>query len=111
MKRQLIIVSILLIFGLISPIYAEDISETNIYTDLPLSTLYAFPDKNANVVLKVPMDVRVLSISADTNWYKVKISYDFGLLGKNSYVGWVYMPIGEVLEARKTGPLASTPTP
>lgn len=104
MKRLFCLWLIITILGITAPIFAN---ETDI--SLPLSTLYELPNADSKVVLQIPMDVRILDISEDANWYQVKISYDFGLLGKNTYLGWVYAPVGNALEARKALELVKKP--
>lgn len=74
---------------------------------LPVKQLHAAPDADSSLIYKIPIDVEILDISADTNWYKVKIAFRLGPLGY-TYVGWAKVPVGEVLSMRSQK-LAKTP--
>ncbi len=89
------ITSILLIFGLIMvffaiPSFADD---GDISFKLPFKKLLAEPRADANLVFEFPIDVKLLGISKDRNWYKVSIEYDLLFFGHYKYTGWVYAPI------------------
>ena len=61
--------------------------------------LYSAPDENSNLIFNIPIDVRLLDVSPDANWYKVQISFSLGPIGYD-YVGWAKIPVGEALAAR-----------
>ncbi|OGB88978.1 hypothetical protein A2625_04545 [candidate division WOR-1 bacterium RIFCSPHIGHO2_01_FULL_53_15] len=67
--------------------------------NLEVRTLYSAPDETSNVMYKIPIEVKLLDVSADANWHKVKIGFAFGPLSY-TYVGWVKIPVGEILAAR-----------
>jgi hypothetical protein len=77
--------------------------------DLEVRTLYSAPDETSNVMYKIPIEVKLLDVSADANWHKVKIAFAFGPLSY-TYVGWVNIPVGEILASRLEK-LAKTPDP
>lgn len=59
---------------------------------LPIKELYSAPSENSNLIYSVPVEVKLLDISEDGNWYKVKLSYAIGPFSY-SYVGWANIPI------------------
>jgi hypothetical protein len=75
--------------------------------DLPVKKLYSLPDEDSMVVYNIPIEVKLLDISQDGNWYKVKISFVLGPL-HYTYVGWAEIPVGEILAAR-SAKVAKTP--
>ncbi|MDD5593400.1 MAG: hypothetical protein PHG97_01495 [Candidatus Margulisbacteria bacterium] len=77
--------------------------------NLEVKTLYSAPDETSNVIFKVPIEVRLLDVSADANWGKVKIAFNLGPLGY-TYVGWVKIPVGEILASRMEK-VAKAPAP
>ncbi|MCU0640938.1 MAG: hypothetical protein MUC35_02480 [Candidatus Margulisbacteria bacterium] len=66
---------------------------------LQVKKLYAVPEETASVVFDIPIDVKLLDMSNDGNWYKVRIAFNFGPLGY-TYVGWAKIPVGDILAAR-----------
>jgi hypothetical protein len=69
--------------------------------DLTIKEIYLTPSKNASLVFKIPIEVRLLDISSDCNWYKVKISFSLGPLCY-TYTGWVNIPVGQVVAEKLT---------
>lgn len=67
--------------------------------DVTIRELYSAPDETANVVYRIPIEVRMLDISEDCNWYKVKVAFSLGPL-VYSYIGWTKIPVGEALASR-----------
>jgi hypothetical protein len=66
---------------------------------LQVKKLYSVPEETANVVFDIPIDVKLLDISGDGNWYKVQISFNLGPLGY-TYVGWAKIPVGDIIASR-----------
>jgi hypothetical protein len=66
---------------------------------LQVKKLYSVPDENSNIVFDIPIDVKLLDLSSDGNWYKVKISFNLGPLGY-TYVGWAKIPVGDIIASR-----------
>jgi hypothetical protein len=62
-------------------------------------SLYAKPDGTSKVVYNIPIEVRMLDVSEDANWYKVKIQFNLGLASFN-FSGWAYIPVGQILAER-----------
>jgi len=74
--------------------YAQD----NQY-DIRVRELYADADGRAKVVYLIPIEVKLLDISEDANWYKVYLKFNIGPIEvKNT--GWAYIPIGNILIER-----------
>ncbi|MGB9613055.1 MAG: hypothetical protein ACPL4K_02615 [Candidatus Margulisiibacteriota bacterium] len=105
MKRALIILlSLLLLSGAVLALQAV---KSEPY-DLQVKKLYSAPDENSNLVYNIPIEVKLLDISEDSNWYKVKISFSLGPLSY-TYVGWAQIPVGEILTARSHKVAKATP--
>jgi hypothetical protein len=68
--------------------------------DLPIKKLHTAPSEDASIVLDIPIEVRLLDISEDGNWYKVKIAYSVGPFSY-TYVGWSNIPVGSILAERE----------
>jgi hypothetical protein len=68
--------------------------------DYAVREIYSAPSENANLVLRIPIEVRLLDISEDCNWFKVKISYSLGPLNY-TYIGWTKIPVGDSLATRE----------
>ncbi|MDD5382292.1 MAG: hypothetical protein PHH60_01370 [Candidatus Margulisbacteria bacterium] len=66
---------------------------------LPVKKLYSAPSADSNLILDIPIEVKLLDVSEDGNWYKVKISYNIGPFNY-TYVGWSNIPVGEILASR-----------
>jgi hypothetical protein len=62
--------------------------------------LFAGPDGNSKVVYVVPLDIRLLDISDDFNWYKVQFRLNVGPAQLN-IAGWAYIPVGDILIERE----------
>ncbi|MDI6731772.1 MAG: hypothetical protein QME05_04255 [Candidatus Margulisbacteria bacterium] len=69
-----------------------------------IKELYAAPDEESKLVYSIPIEVKLLEVSDDYNWYKVKISFSFGPLS-SAYVGWTNIPVGEIMAEREKAPL------
>jgi hypothetical protein len=67
--------------------------------DLEVKKLYSAPDENSQLVYNIPIEVKLLDVSADANWGKVKIAFNLGPLCY-TYVGWVKIPVGEIVASR-----------
>ncbi|MBU0630054.1 MAG: hypothetical protein KKC80_03945 [Candidatus Margulisbacteria bacterium] len=68
--------------------------------EIPVKELYTAPSEDSNLVYSIPIEVKMLDMSADGNWYKVKISYSLGPFSY-TYVGWTRIPVGEVMAERE----------
>lgn len=66
---------------------------------LSLKKLYAAPTTTSKIVFDIPVDVTLLDMSEDLNWYKVKIAFNLGPL-QYKYTGWTKIPVGDVVAAR-----------
>jgi len=69
-----------------------------------IKELYAAPDAESKLVYSIPIEVKLLEVSEDYNWYKVRISFSFGPLS-STYVGWTNIPVGEIIAERGKLPL------
>ena len=54
--------------------------------DIPVRKLYAEPDERSGVVYDVPVSIDLTGMTADSRWYRIKVSYSF--LGYFEYEGW-----------------------
>lgn len=68
--------------------------------DIPIKQLYSAPAEGSNLILDIPIDVKLLDISEDGNWYKVRLSYGIGPFNY-TYVGWTNIPVAEILAKRE----------
>ncbi|MFH1577148.1 MAG: hypothetical protein ABID35_06375 [Candidatus Margulisiibacteriota bacterium] len=66
--------------------------------NIPIKTMHSKPSEQAKVVLDIPIEVKVLDVSADLNWYKVKIAYKIGPFEQN-HTGWIKIPFDDILLA------------
>ncbi|MFA4858245.1 MAG: hypothetical protein WC901_06840 [Candidatus Margulisiibacteriota bacterium] len=58
-----------------------------------LKTLYADPNKDADVVFRFPIEVTMLGMTEDLNWFKVRIKFELAFI-RYEYTGWVNIPVG-----------------
>lgn len=68
--------------------------------DLRVKTLYSAPEDYSHTIFEIPIEVKLLDISEDGNWYKVKISFYLGPFGY-TYVGWAKIPVATILAERE----------
>jgi hypothetical protein len=64
-----------------------------------IKKILSSPSKGANVNFEIPVEVRILDVTDDLNWYKVKIGFDF--LGHHEYEGWTYIPLGNYIREKE----------
>lgn len=77
--------------------------------NIQVDKLYSAPDDSSKMVYEIPLEVRLLDMSADNNWYKVKISFNIGPFNY-TYVGWAEIPVGDMMaEREKAAKLAKAP--
>jgi hypothetical protein len=92
------VLSVLLLFILLSALLcAAFANEDNIYFQIPVKLLHEEPSEESPVAFEIPIDVTLLGMTPDKNWYKVRIEYDLVFLGHYVYTGWVKAPIGKYL--------------
>jgi hypothetical protein len=75
---------------------------------IPIKKLYSAPKENSKLIFDVPMEVNIIEISEDGNWVRVEVSYSFGLLS-NSFEGWTYIPLSEIMAKKESESTESTP--
>ena len=68
--------------------------------NVQVKELYSAPAEDANLVYSIPIEVKLLDVSADANWYKVKIAFNLGPFNY-TYVGWAQIPVGNILAERE----------
>ena len=98
--------------GFIALIIFQLYSLADQFNPQQIKKILASPTKNASVNFEIPMDVTILDVTDDLNWYKVKIGFDF--LGHHEYQGWSYIPIGNYIRENEKKPndaLAPKPLP
>lgn len=67
--------------------------------DINISQLYAEPTTTSKVVYQIPIEVKMLEVSEDANWYKVYLKFNIGPMEFKT-TGWTYIPIGTLLAER-----------
>ena len=108
MKRASVILFTILILAGIA-LAAEPVKDPY---DIQVKTLYSAPDESSNLIYSIPIEVKLLDLSEDGNWGKVKISFRIGPFGY-TYVGWVNIPVTNILAEREkaASKVAKAPPP
>ena len=75
---------------------------------LTVKDLYSTPSESANLIYKIPIEVTLLDLSNDGNWYKVRIAYNIGPFSY-TYVGWANIPVGKIMAERNASQIAQVP--
>jgi hypothetical protein len=105
--RKLIALLLALLFCLSLGALAKDKEVDDLAVPAPLNVgikqLRSAPFEDADLVYQIPIDVSLLDISLDGNWYKVKITYNLGFLSY-TYVGWANIPVGQIMSDREKHP-------
>jgi hypothetical protein len=96
--RKLIAILIIFTIVLMANTLAAAQSDT---LKIPIKKLYSSPKENSKLIFDIPMEVNIIEISEDGNWFRVEVSYSFGLLS-NSFVGWTHIPIAEILAEKES---------
>lgn len=104
MKKALVILLSMILLG--SAVFAAAAKDPY---NIQVKKLYSTPDEESNLIYNIPIEVKLLDISDNGDWYKVKISFNLGPLGY-TYVGWTKIPVGEILAARMSK-IAKAPSP
>jgi len=68
--------------------------------DISLKKLFAGPSDTTKIVFEIPIEVKILDVSSDFDWYKVNISFKLGPF-EQSHTGWVKIPFDEILLAHQ----------
>lgn len=58
--------------------------------------MYAEPSASSKVVYEFPLELTLLDVSDDMNWFKIRVKFDF-LFIHYDYVGWVNLPASKIL--------------
>ncbi|MBI5701610.1 hypothetical protein HZC34_07225 [Candidatus Saganbacteria bacterium] len=74
-------------------------SYATIRSSVGIKELYSAPSSQSKLVYQIPMEVKLLDVSEDTNWYKVSIKFNIGPM-EFRYSGWTNIPIGTILAER-----------
>jgi hypothetical protein len=93
-------VLLLIIFALLAGILPSPQAFAVNINNHKIDRLFDAPDGKSNVIYNVPIDIRLLDISDDANWYKVQLKFSIGPAHFN-IVGWAYIPIGDFLIERE----------
>jgi hypothetical protein len=102
MKKLIAFIILICVFFIAPGAWASEKPSLNI----PVKTLYSAPHEDSNPIYDIPIEVKLLDISDDGNWYKAKIAYSLGPFSY-AYVGWIHVPIIEILAERETSEIAS----
>lgn len=89
---------LLLVVALSLPAFSTD---NNIYFEMPIKLLREQPSAESPIVYELPIDVALVGMSEDGNWYRVKIAYDLMFLGHYEYTGWAHAPVRSLSEEAK----------
>ena len=68
--------------------------------NLPIKLMYAEPNEDAEIVFEIPVEIALLSLTEDLNWFRVKIRFEFAFI-VYEYIGWVHLPVGEIFNLPK----------
>ncbi len=99
-------ICIFLIFGFIIGIIGVSLASEPYSHNI--KKLRAAPDPEARVIYEIPVEVKMLDVSEDANWYKVRISFYLGPINL-VYSGWTFIPVGQILaERHESRKVAST---
>ena len=90
---------ILVLLLLLSALIGCAVAATKDPYNLEVKKLYSAPDENSQLIFNIPIEVKLLDVSTDANWGKVKIAFNLGPLCY-TYIGWVKIPVGEILASR-----------
>jgi hypothetical protein len=104
MKKAMIFLALLLVLA--GTVFAATAKDPY---NLEVKKVYSAPDENSQIIFAIPIEVRLLDVSSDANWGKVKIAFNLGPLCY-TYVGWVKIPVGEIVASRLEK-LAKAPAP
>lgn len=100
-KAWLLLLFLALLLGILAPAWADK----DPY-DQPIKQLYARPDGRSKIVYEIPIEVKMLDVSEDANWYKVKIQFNLGI-ACFKFTGWAYIPVGDILADRAESKVAT----
>lgn len=64
--------------------------------DYQIEKIYEQPHLSSKEIYRIPVEIRLLDVYKDANWYKIKIKFVLGLINFE-YRGWTYIPIGKIL--------------
>jgi hypothetical protein len=95
--RDIIIIAFLISALLVSLALPLLANESNVYFKLPVKKLLAEPKEDAHMLYEFPIDVRMLGVTEDLNWFKLSVEFDLLFLGHYKYTGWVHAPLGDIL--------------
>lgn len=101
--KQLYIIALIFLFIAGPALAAERTNLLGNPLNLAIKQLYAAPNDGSQLVYSIPIEVTLLDVSEDANWYKVKIQYNFGPLNY-TYVGWTKIPVTEIISKREKKP-------
>lgn len=94
MKR---LIALILTIGFLVTPSAFALDETPM--NYQIKRLYASPTETSQLIYQIPIEVKLLEVSEDGNWHKVKLAYNIGPL-HYSYTGWTKIPVGHTLAER-----------
>ena len=84
-----------LIVGLLLVCFLASGASAVIKYEQPIKILYAKPSQDSAIVFEIPVEVTVLGIMEDLNWFRVRIQFAFF-----DYTGWVNIPVGNTFNVK-----------
>ena len=105
--KKTIAITLIIGFFLSQGLIAAEAQEA---INFPIKQLRSAPSEDSSVVFDIPVEVTLLDINDDLNWYKVRIAFAIGPF-RYSYEGWTQIPIEQILaaEAGELPTLAQAP--
>jgi len=70
---------------------------------VPIKLMHKTPSANSEVVYEIPIEVTLLGMTEDLNWFRARIKFEFALI-KCDYTGWLHIPVGETFKLPKLAP-------
>lgn len=100
-KAAYVIVVFAIIMGIFAPVFADSTPYNH-----EIKKLYSAPGTESKIVYDIPLEVKLLDVSEDANWYKVKIQFYLGP-ACFKYSGWTYIPVGKILAEREAAKITA----
>ncbi|MFH1542335.1 MAG: hypothetical protein ABIE84_04515 [bacterium] len=90
--RKLIAITMLICFIVFGQLVWANFLTEKTPLNYDIKTLRSEPNNDSSIIYKFPIEVSLLDISEDGDWYKVSINYMIGPF-IYTYVGWTHLPI------------------
>lgn len=71
--------------------------------NVTIKKMHESPAANSKVVYEFPIDIILLDVSDDLNWFKVRIKFEFAFI-RYDFTGWVNIPVNKVISPEEYFP-------